>query len=698
MSRSSTDRVSSFLSRVLTKPLRFPSLVSPLWEEPTYETHRRKSRLFLLGPLGALAGFLLGALTYEQFEVPVVFFAPLTTVAGFASMYLVTQLETFLRMRSGSAGAPGSVLAEIGMDAFGGLLLGGALAPFLNTGMAPMLAAGAMIVAFAGTMRRIFLGNWIDGAVGPLSGDLRAGGDSMDFSRQQELIARGDLEGALELFEQEATERDGDPAPLVEAAQILRSRGRYKRAVEYYQKAMDSAGLPDRRASVFVKQIWEIYRRNLSNPEGAIPTLELLVARYPDSSEVEWAWRELTVGMVVSHAAEQDRLGAHGAHVPAVKEVERILSEAFVSHASDIHLEDYSGGLRVRYRIDGVLQDAEVPPTRIRAAVLARLRVMAGLNPSENPVPQDARIRVPFAGREVAIRVSTVPTLHGESMALRVLDSDGGHLSVDDLGLHGEYLTRLMEIVDRPNGMVLATGPGGSGKSTTLHAVLRRISTGREKIFTVEDPVEFAIDGVCQVSVNRKAGLTFAGLLRSLVRQDPDVLLVGEIRDRETAEIATHAALTGHLVLSTLHTIDAVSAMHRLVDIGVPDYLVVHTLEGVLAQRLVRRICTNCEEERDLTEVELLALGPAAEGMETIRFGTGCERCRSTGYKGRSGVFELLIVNEALRQAFLAREDRATLEAIAKANGMWTLREDGVQRIRQGVTTPEEVVHATKSL
>ncbi len=617
-------------------------------------------------------------------------------MAGFSVMYLATQVETFLRLHTGaSESSRRSIVTEIVTDLLGGGLLGGVVAGVVGTNAAAALGAGAAITAFAGWMRRIFVGDWIGDAVSLFSGDMKSV-KGKDFARQQELLRSGDIEGALQLFESESQEQGGNPAPLIEAARILRDRGRYKRAIEYYRKALDVPNLDDRRASIFVKQIWDICRRNLSNPEAAIPALELLVERWPDSSEVDWAWRELTVGMVVSQAAEADHLGAHGTHVPAVKAVEKILSEAFVSRASDIHLEDYAGGLRVRYRIDGILQDADAPPSRIRAAVLARLRVMAGLNPSENPLPQDARIRVPFAGREVDIRVSTVPTLHGESIALRVLDHESGHMGLEDLGLLPKDLQRLRRVVDRPNGMVLTTGPGGSGKSTTLHAVVKELSTGREKIFTVEDPVEYGIEGVCQVSVNHKAGLTFPTLLRSLVRQDPDVLLVGEIRDTETAEIATHAALTGHLVLSTLHTIDAVSALHRLVDIGVPDYLVVHTLEGVMAQRLVRRVCPHCSEDRPVTEEEALALGD--ESLTTCQAGVGCERCRGTGFKGRIGVYELLLVNEPLRQAFLHRSDKAELEEIARSNGMWTLRQDGIEKIKLGITSPDEVLRVTKSI
>jgi general secretion pathway protein E len=580
-------------------------------------------------------------------------------------------------------------------DFVGGSLLGGVFAQLVGASLAPALAAGGTILAIISRVRRALFGEWINDGVHLLARDLRSTGPPMDFSRQHELLSEGDLDGAPKLFEEESIERSGNPAPLVEAARILRDRGRYKQAIEYFMKALDVPDLDDRRASVFVKQISEIYRRNLSNAEGAIPALEILVGRYPDSSEVEWAWKELTVGMVVSQAADQDHHGAHGAHVPAVKAVERILSEAFVSHASDVHLEDYAGGLRVRYRIDGILQDADPPPARIRTAILARLRVMAGLNPSEHPLPQDARIRVPFAGREVDIPVSTVPTLHGESIALRILDSEAGTSTLEDLGLSVHDLKRLLKVSERPNGMILTTGPGGSGKATTLHALVRHLSTGREKIFTVEDPVEYGIPGVCQVSVNHKAGLTFASLLRSLVRQDPDVLLVGEIRDTETAEIATHAALTGHLVLSTLHTIDAISALHRLVDIGVQDYLVVHTLEAVMAQRLVRRVCRKCAEEHPVSEHDAAALGPTAEGLTKSFAGKGCDRCRDTGFKGRIGVYELLLVSDELRQAFLRRADKAELATIASQNGMMTLREDGIQKIRDGITTPQEVVRAT---
>lgn len=679
----------------LRTPLRFPSLFKPLWRESKFETHRRRSRMFLLGPLGALIGLSMAAISYRNLGVPLVVLAPLASMAGFGIMHLVANVETFFRLRGRGELGPRALAFEIGADLLGGSIVGAALGGAFGVNTTIAVTVAGAIVGIAGVVRRALMGDWIGGAVRFLSADGRAG-SAPDYTEEYRLIAEGKLDDALDLFDKRSEERGGHPGPLVDAAQILRDRGRYERAIEYYAKALEAPNVDARRAAGFAKQIWEMYAVELKDAESAIPHLEALVSRHPDAPEVEWAWRELTVGMVVTRDADQDKLGAKGSHVPAVRAVERILSEAFVAHASDIHLEDYAGGLRVRYRIDGVLQDGTPPPARIRAAVLARVRVMAGLNPAENPLPQDARIRVPFAGRDVDIRVSTVPTLHGESVALRVLDAEGANMQVADLGLDATDVDRLMSVVERPHGMVLTTGPGGAGKSTTLHALVQHLSTGAEKIFTVEDPVEYGLDGVCQVSVNAKAGLTFARLLRSLVRQDPDVLLVGEIRDTETAEIATHASLTGHLVLSTLHTTDAVSALHRLVDIGVPNYMVVHTLEAAMAQRLVRRVCANCAEEVELTDQELRVLG-ATNGLRGAMIGRGCERCRGTGYKGRIGIYELMLVDEPMRHAFLKRTGQEELVEIARANGMHTLREDGIRKIQAGVTTPEEVLRATKA-
>ncbi len=381
--------------------------------------------------------------------------------------------------------------------------------------------------------------------------------------------------------------------------------------------------------------------------------------------------------------------------LPAVKAVDKLLQDALEARASDVHLEDHAGGFRVRYRIDGMLEDVEPPQSDLRAAVLARLRVMAELDLTEHRAPQDGRLRIPFDGRYVDVRVSTVPMLHGETVALRVLDPVRGNLDLPDLGLRTEDVARLNEVVSRPHGMFLTTGPGGSGKSTTLYSILRGISTGKEKIVTVEDPVEYDVEGICQVSVNQNAGLTFPNLLRSLVRQDPDVLLVGEIRDGETAEIAAHAALTGHLVLSTMHTTDAAAALPRFLDLGVPEHVVLDTLIAVMAQRLVRQVCPQCAREVELPKKQLRALGTGAADLTTGMQPTGCGACRDTGYITRTGLFELLVITDPIRDAFAARNSVRELRELAREDGMRTLREDGIAKVRAGTTTADEVLRVT---
>jgi len=381
--------------------------------------------------------------------------------------------------------------------------------------------------------------------------------------------------------------------------------------------------------------------------------------------------------------------------VPVIHWVDNLLTRALESRASDVHLEDESTGLRVRQRVDGVLEDLEPPPRELRSAIIARLRVMGGMNLAEHRRPQDGRIRIQMGDRSVDVRVSTVPILHGESIALRLLDPKHGKFGLDELGMLEDDLERLRAEIARPHGMILTTGPGGSGKSTTLFSIVQAISTGREKIFTCEDPVEYDFDGICQVQVNYRAALTFPHLLRSLVRQDPDVLLVGEIRDAETADIAVNAALTGHLLLSTLHTTDAISAMPRLLDLDVPDYLICHTLEAVMAQRLVRTLCPNCAHEGQLTDVERGLLGPTAADIQTIHQGQGCDACRNSGYRGRTSLYELLVVTNPLREAFLRKGNLRELREIAREEGLRTLREDGVEKIRRGITTPAEVLRVT---
>jgi type II secretory ATPase GspE/PulE/Tfp pilus assembly ATPase PilB-like protein len=357
---------------------------------------------------------------------------------------------------------------------------------------------------------------------------------------------------------------------------------------------------------------------------------------------------------------------------PVVKLVNLILLEALEARASDVHVEGYADTLRVRYRIDGVLQDGPAPPAHLKAAIVSRLKIMADLDIAERRVPQDGRIRLRLQDRQVDVRVSTVPVLHGESVVLRLLDKEHARIALEDLGMSDETARAFAEAIRRPHGIVLSTGPTGSGKTTTLYAAIDQIRTGREKILTVEDPVEYELPGVPQVPVHEKVGLTFATALRSLLRQDPDILLVGEIRDEDTAEIATHAALTGHLVLSTLHTNDAPSALVRLLDLGLAAYLVASTVEAVLAQRLVRRICATCGGQ-----------------------GTGCTECRETGFRGRTGIYELLVMTDELRKALPQNRGAGELRALAVAAGMRTLRDDGMRLVGLNITTLEEVDRVT---
>jgi type II secretory ATPase GspE/PulE/Tfp pilus assembly ATPase PilB-like protein len=327
---------------------------------------------------------------------------------------------------------------------------------------------------------------------------------------------------------------------------------------------------------------------------------------------------------------------------------------------------------------------------------VSRLKIMAELDIAERRVPQDGRIRLKLQNRQVDVRVSTLPTLHGESVVLRLLDKNRGRISLTELGMSESTLAQFSEAVTRPHGIVLATGPTGSGKTTTLYAAVELVRTGREKIITVEDPVEYQLAGVPQVPVNEKVGVTFATALRALLRQDPDVMLVGEIRDGETAEIATQAALTGHLVLSTLHTNDAPSALTRLIDLGVAPFLVSSTVEAVLAQRLLRQNCESCKTRLPATVNALRDLGPAAAQLDSVWRGAGCSECRGTGYRGRLGIYELLVMDDGLREELLKRRGAAELRALAVSAGMQTLRADGVRLVAAGLTTPEEVLRVTR--
>ncbi len=381
---------------------------------------------------------------------------------------------------------------------------------------------------------------------------------------------------------------------------------------------------------------------------------------------------------------------------PVVRLVNLLLEGAVAAEASDIHIEPFESALRVRYRIDGLLYEQEAPPRRLQAALASRIKLMAEMNIAERRLPQDGRIRVTIQGRRIDIRVSTMPTVHGESIVMRLLDRSSVFLPFDRLGLSPAMADDLDRLIRRPHGITLVTGPTGSGKTTTLYAALDKINAPDRKIITIEDPVEYQLMGVNQIPVNPKIGLTFANGLRNIVRQDPDVIMVGEIRDLETVEIAIQAALTGHLVFSTLHTNDAAGAATRLEDMGAEPYLVSSVLTGVLAQRLVRRVCQQCRASHVPDPADLVAIGIGQDHGTELWRGRGCDACRGTGYRGRTGIYELLRVTEDVRSLILRKAPAGAIRHHARDTGMMTMTEDGWAKARAGITTVEEVLRVTR--
>lgn len=384
---------------------------------------------------------------------------------------------------------------------------------------------------------------------------------------------------------------------------------------------------------------------------------------------------------------------------PVIRLVNMLIARAMEQRASDIHIEPFEKELRVRYRIDGILHDVEAPPRKLQAALISRVKLMAKLNIAERRLPQDGRIKLRMLGREVDLRVSTLPTLYGESVVLRILDRSSIDVSLESLGFPEDTLSAFENLIFQPYGMILVTGPTGSGKTTTLYGALDKINSPEKKIITIEDPVEYQLNGVNQIHVKSQIGLTFSAGLRSIVRQDPDVIMIGEIRDYETAEIAIQSALTGHLVFSTLHTNDAAGAVSRLLEMGVEDYLLASSLLGVMAQRLVRQLCPACRHPVDgrdsLPHLELPANGHAPEPVISYEAGE-CEECAMTGYRGRKGIFELMLVDEGLRQLILKRSSADVLKEYGVGNGMRTLRDDGWHKVCAGITTVSEVMRATQ--
>jgi general secretion pathway protein E/type IV pilus assembly protein PilB len=381
-----------------------------------------------------------------------------------------------------------------------------------------------------------------------------------------------------------------------------------------------------------------------------------------------------------------------------IKFVNQLFTEGVRDRASDIHIEPLEEGLRIRYRIDGVLHAVPVPPQigRFTPAIISRLKIMSGLNIAEKRLPQDGRIMLKALGHEIDVRVSIIPNVWGEGVCLRLLDRRNIQLTLEDLGMPPKVLEQFRSLITQPHGILLVTGPTGSGKTTTLYAALQKINSVEDKIITIEDPVEYHLGGIKQIQVNPKTGLTFANGLRAILRHDPDIIMVGEIRDLETAEIAIQSALTGHFVFSTLHTNDAPSALTRLIDMGLEPFLVSSTIEGLLAQRLVRRVCAACREETKAKAAEF-ETGALPEDIRTFWRGRGCQECRGTGYRGRQGVFELVVLNDAVRDLVLKHASAGTVKRACVEAGLRSLREDGWDRVRAGITTPEEVIRITKA-
>lgn len=400
------------------------------------------------------------------------------------------------------------------------------------------------------------------------------------------------------------------------------------------------------------------------------------------------------------HEEEDDigHLQDLASEAPIIKLVNVIITRAIESRASDIHIEPFDDEVKVRYRIDGVLHDVEIIPKKLQAAIFSRIKIMAKLNIAERRLPQDGRIKLKVGGMEIDVRVSSIPILHGESIVMRLLGQSGVKIDMEQLGFPVDSLATFNNIIKNPNGIILVTGPTGSGKTTTLYGALDKINSPDKKIITVEDPIEYHLKGINQIQVMPQIGLDFPNILRHIVRQDPDIIMIGEIRDLETAEIAIQSSLTGHLVFSTLHTNDAPTAITRLLDIGVPNFLLAATIRGILAQRLVRVICPYCREidNEAIKDERTKELFTGAN--VTLYRGRGCEKCAYTGFLGRSGIYELLTIDTSIHNLIIKNADVQQIRAAARKNGMRTLMEDGLLKVKDGVTTINEIFRATQEL
>jgi type IV pilus assembly protein PilB len=454
------------------------------------------------------------------------------------------------------------------------------------------------------------------------------------------------------------------------------------------QSAEDLRFALGRDIQVIVAPIYQIEELIKKNYGTDVASMEEILAQLGGSVEF---------GGPDSASIDIKNLEAEANATPIIRYVDLILYQAIQDRASDIHFEPFETEFKIRYRVDGALYEMAPPPRHLALPVISRVKVMANLNIAERRLPQDGRIQKNIAGRQVDLRVSTLPTQFGESVVLRVLDRTTVNLNLEALGMPPRIYEYICKTIEKPNGIFIVTGPTGSGKTTTLYAALNKINTVDTKVLTAEDPVEYDIEGIIQVPINDNIGLTFARVLRAFLRQDPDRIMVGETRDLETAQIAIQASLTGHLVLSTLHTNDAPGAVTRLVDMGVEPFMISASLEGVLGQRLIRKICPECKSPYEPSEAVLLQLGlsPNEIGDKSFYYGKGCDRCNNTGYRGRKGIYELLDITDPIRELINQRAPSVVLKQKAIELGMTTLREDGMRSIYEGETTIEEVLKYT---
>ena len=531
-----------------------------------------------------------------------------------------------------------------------------------------------------------------------LGAERREGQTALDWLVEQGAISEEDVLGTLaEQFGMPFASIDGDDVDP-EAVKLLDAETARKYNAVPLQDDGDSVMVAICDPANYDAQDAIRYRLNGKNADFVVVTTgdvkRLIDKLYPltfDPNATD------TGEGLVSQRKEMEVDESGEGDAPVIRLVSLILMDACKMKASDIHLEPMEKRFRVRFRIDGALREMDPPPKRLQGAILSRVKLMANMDLSERRIPQDGRIQVKMGDRELDLRVSTVPTNFGESIVMRILDKQNLALGLPQLGFLSDDQAKFERLIGLPDGVILVTGPTGSGKTTTLYACLGQINRPDKKLITVEDPVEYQMSGINQVQVNRAVGLDFSAALRSILRQAPNIVMIGEIRDHETAEIAMEAALTGHLVFSTLHTNDAPSAVTRLCDIGIKPFLVASALRAAMAQRLVRAICEKCREEHTPTEHERKLLGSMAKNIDSMRMfkGKGCPVCNNTGYKGRKGIFEIFTVDDTVQRMIFDRVPTTTLRTRVREMGMRTLREDGMLKVASGMTTLEEVLRAT---